>query len=171
RFLWHGASTPPLRSFSYPVAELLPSPSRRQADNHQMPACTTIDHPPSHVMRRGVFSVNLAATGGFQVRRSLICATIVCTLCEHAQPKSAKNSSHTTSAPAHEDLPRRRIVRWLSAYFLVPNWRLRRPSSIKPPSCFVPIPATPLRSFARSTMARLTPIMTRSSSPMARSFC
>src|SRR5262245_1605674 len=26
RFLWHGASTPPLRSFSYPVAELLPSP-------------------------------------------------------------------------------------------------------------------------------------------------
>src|SRR5258708_21041771 len=73
-------------------------------------------------------------------RRSLICATTVCTVCEHAQPKSAKNSSHTTSAPAHEDLPRRRIVRWLSAYFLVPNWRSRRQPSIKPPSCFVPIP-------------------------------
>src|SRR6476619_5609208 len=30
-----------------------------------------------------------------------------------------------TSAPAHEDLPHRRIVRWLSAYFLVPNWHSR----------------------------------------------
>src|SRR6266446_3188613 len=43
--------------------------------------------------------------GGFRERRSLICATTVCTVCEHAQPKSAKNSSHTTSAPAHEDSP------------------------------------------------------------------
>jgi hypothetical protein len=31
--------------------------------------------------------------------------------------------------------------------------------------------ATPLRSFARSTRARFTSIMTRSSSPMARSCC
>src|SRR5258705_5340772 len=46
------------------------------------------------------------------------------------------------------------VVWWLSAYFLVPNSRSRRQSSIKPPSCFVPIPATPLRSFARSTKAR-----------------
>src|SRR6266516_1434668 len=93
---------------------------------------------------------------GFQDRSSLICATIVCTVCEHAQPKLAKNSSHTTSALAHEDLPRRRIARWLSAYFLVPNWRSRSQSNIKPPSCFVPIPATPLRSFARSTRACFT---------------
>src|SRR6266446_4940807 len=64
--------------------------------------------------------------GGFRERRSLICATTVCTVCEHAQPKSAKNSSHTTSAPAHEDSPRRRIVRWLSAYFLEPNSRHER---------------------------------------------
>src|SRR5258707_11627391 len=76
--------------------------------------------------------------GGFRERRSLICATTVCTVCAHAQPKSAKNSSHTTSAPAHEDSPRRRIVRWLSAYFLVPNWRSRSQSSITPPSCFEP---------------------------------
>src|SRR5262249_37052221 len=59
--------------------------------------------------------------GGLQVRSSLICATTVCTWCEHAQPKWAKRSSHTTSAPALEDLPHRRIVRWLSAYFPVPN--------------------------------------------------
>ena len=39
-------------------------------------------------------------------------------MCERAQPKWAKNSSHTTSAPAREDSPRRRIVRWPSAYFL-----------------------------------------------------
>src|SRR2546430_12548625 len=32
----------------------------------------------------------------------------------------------------------RRIVRWLSAYFLVPSSRSRHQSSIKPPSCFVP---------------------------------
>src|SRR5262245_34833631 len=91
--------------------------------------------------------------GGFRERRSLICATTVCTVCEHAQPKRAKNSSHTTSAPAHEDSPHQRIVRWLSAYFLVRNSRSRRQSNIKPPSCFVPIRATPLRSFARSTRA------------------
>src|SRR5262249_47734303 len=109
--------------------------------------------------------------GGFQVRRSFICATTVCTACEHAQPRWAKHSSHTTSAPAHEDSPRRRIVRWLSVYFLVLNSRSRRQSSIKPPSCFVLIPATWLRSFARSTRARPTSIMTRSSFPMARSFC
>src|SRR5258707_11127323 len=71
--------------------------------------------------------------GGFRERRSLICATTVCTVCEHAQPKWAKNSSHTTSAPAHEDSPRRRIVRWLSAYFLAPSSRSRSQSSIKPP--------------------------------------
>src|SRR5262249_37028768 len=72
--------------------------------------------------------------GGLQVRSSLICAITVCTLCEHAQPKWAKSSSHTTLAPAPEDSPRRRIVRWLSAYFLVPNWRSRSQSSITPPS-------------------------------------
>src|SRR5262245_15410998 len=109
--------------------------------------------------------------GGLQERSSLICATTVCTVCEHAQPKWAKNSSRITSAPAHEDSLRRRIVQWLSAYFLAPNSRSRRQSSIKPSSCFVPIPATPLRSLARSTRARFTSIMTRSSSPMARSCC
>src|SRR5215468_9707688 len=109
--------------------------------------------------------------GGLQERSSLICATTVCTVCEHAQPKWAKNSSRITSAPAHEDSLRRRIVQWLSAYFLAPNSRSRRQSSIKPSSCFAPIPATPLRSFARSTRARFTSIMTRSSSPMARSCC
>src|SRR5262245_14549796 len=88
--------------------------------------------------------------GGLRERSSLICATTVCTVCEHAQP----NSSRITSAPAHEDSLRRRIVQGLSAYFLAPNSRSRRQSSIKPSSCFVPIPATPLRSFARSTRAR-----------------
>src|SRR5262249_321102 len=48
--------------------------------------------------------------GGFQVRSSFICATTVCTACEHAQPRWAKHSSHTTSAPAHEDSPRRRML-------------------------------------------------------------
>ena len=47
----------------------------------------------------------------------MICATTVCTVCEHAQPKWAKNSSRITSAPAHEDSLRRRIVQGLSAYF------------------------------------------------------
>ena len=31
-------------------------------------------------------------------------------MCEHAQPKWAKNSSHTTSAPAHEDSPHQKIA-------------------------------------------------------------
>ena len=80
---------------------------------------------------------------------------MACAVCEHAQRKLAKNSSHITSAPAHEDLPRPRIARQLSAYFLVPNSRSRLQSSIKPPSCFVAIPATPLRSFVRSTKGAL----------------
>src|SRR6266700_257938 len=74
--------------------------------------------------------------GGLPREEFLICATTVCTVCGHAQPKWAKNSSHTTSAPAHEDSPRRRIVRWLSAYFLVPNSRSRSQSSIKLSSRF-----------------------------------
>src|SRR6516165_7621733 len=79
--------------------------------------------------------------------------------------------THDFRTGAHEDSPRRKIVRWLSAYFLVPNWRSRGQSSITPRSCFQPIPATPLRSFARSTRACFTPIMTRSNFPMARSCC
>jgi hypothetical protein len=43
------------------------------------------------------------------VRSSFICATTVCTACEHAQPRWAKHSSHTASAPAHEDSPRRTV--------------------------------------------------------------
>src|SRR5262249_42125350 len=108
--------------------------------------------------------------GGLPHEEFLKCATTVSTVCEHGQPKWARNSSHTTSAPAHEDSPRRRIVRWLSAYFLAPSSRSRRQSSIKLPSSFLPIPATPLRSFARSTRACFTSIMTRSSSPMAQQF-
>ena len=45
----------------------------------------------SPLMRRGVFSVNFALWG-LQERSSLICATTVCTVCEHAQPKLANNS-------------------------------------------------------------------------------
>src|SRR5262249_44322142 len=48
---------------------------------------------------------------------------------------------------------------------------LRRGESSCAGAEVVPIPATPLRSFARSTKARFTPIMTRSSSQMARSCC
>ena len=49
--------------------------------------------------------------------------------------ETLKNSSRITSAPAHEDSLRRRIVQWPSAYFLAPNSRSRRQSSIKPSSC------------------------------------
>src|SRR2546427_10778347 len=119
------------------------SPSKRTSPTH------AIHEPASSVMNAveycllhglklagpehpAILCAQESLSWGVQDRSSLICATIVCTVCEHAQPKLAKNSSHTTSALAHEDLPRRRIARWLSAYFLVPNSRSRRQSSIKP---------------------------------------
>jgi hypothetical protein len=97
-------------------------------------------------MRRGIYSVRIGSSG-VAIQEFLICATIVCTVCEPAQPRLVKNSSHITSAPAHEDLPRRRTARWLSAYFLEPNWRSRCQSGIKPPSCFMPIPGHTVAIF------------------------
>ena len=57
---------------------------------------------------------------------------------------SRQNENPAKSAASH--LMRRRIVRWLSACFRVPSSRSNSQSRIKPPLCFVPTPATPLRN-------------------------